>query len=309
MRWIKKGLIYGPDGTSEWAKNSALTPTPFLINNDTIRVFAGFRDSGGISRIGYVDLDSRDPSHIIKISEKPALDIGTPGAFDDNGVILGDILQVDNKIFMYYVGFQKPEKVKFLAFSGLAISEDNGETFHRYKRSPVIDRSDKGLFIGAIHSVIRETENKFRAWVALGNGWEIINDNPYPRYDIHHVESKDGIHFNEPTFCIGCRDDEYRIGRPRVWKEQGLYRMHYTKGTRQGDYFPGYAESNNGLNWKRRDDSLGISLSNKGWDSRHLCYPALLKCKNRTYRFDNGNDMGKDGFGYAVLEEEECSLS
>jgi hypothetical protein len=303
MRWTKKGLIFGPDRKSEWADNSALTPTPLLIDENRIRVFAGFRDSGGISRIGYVDLDGENPSRVIGFSQDPVLDIGIPGTFDDNGVILGDILRVGSRLFMYYVGFQKPEKVKFLAFSGLAISEDGGDSFCRFQKSPVIDRSDKGLFIGAIHSILKEDDMKFRAWIALGNGWETIKGKLFPRYDIHHVESDDGIHFHQPTFCIGCRNDEYRIGRPRVWKENGTYCMHYTKGTRAGEYLAGYAESSNGLNWDRKDELLGIGLSSAGWDSRHLCYPALLKCKGRTYMFYNGNDMGKDGFGYAVLEE------
>lgn len=303
MRWTKKGLVFGPDGKSGWANNSALTPTPFLLDEDRIRVFAGFRDSSGISRIGYVDLDAGNPSHVLGVSKDPALDIGTAGTFDDNGVILGDILRVGNKLFMYYVGFQKPEKVKFLAFTGLAISEDGGNSFYRSQKSPVIDRSDKGLFIGAIHSVLKEGGTRFRAWVALGNGWETINGKPFPRYDIHHAESDDGIHFGEPTFCIGCRGNEYRIGRPRVWKENRMFRMHYTKGTRAGEYLAGYAESPDGLNWDRKDELLGIGLSSTGWDSRHLCYPAILECKGRTYMFYNGNDMGRDGFGYAVLEE------
>jgi hypothetical protein len=34
-----------------------------------------------------------------------------------------------------------------------------------------------------------------------------------------------------------------------------------------------------------------------------LCYPSLLAYKDRTYMFYNGNDMGRDGFGYAVGAE------
>ena len=42
MKWEKMGLICGPDGGLEWAKNSALQPTPHLRSEErTIRVFAG----------------------------------------------------------------------------------------------------------------------------------------------------------------------------------------------------------------------------------------------------------------------------
>lgn len=304
MQWIKKGLIYGPDGSSSWAKNSALTPTPFLINDEVIRVFAGFRDEKGISRIGYVDVAAADPLDVIGVSKDPVLDIGIPGAFDDNGVILGDLLRVHNDIFMYYVGFQKVEKAKFLAFSGLAISNDFGNSFKRLKNTPVFDRQDNALYIGAIHSVILEESGEFRAWVALGNGWEMINGTPYPQYNIHHVSSNDGIHFSAPPIlCIDCQNEEYRIGRPRVRKKDGIYMMHYTKGTPNGDYFPGYAESYDGLHWQRKDEQLGINLSTTGWDSKHLCYPAIIAYRDTTYMFYNGNDMGKEGFGYAKLKE------
>jgi hypothetical protein len=53
--------------------------------------------------------------------------------------------------------------------------------------------------------------------------------------------------------------------------------------------------------WVRRDKDVGINLSDAGWDSIHLCYPALLRVNNRVFMFYNGNHMGKEGFGYAEL--------
>ena len=302
MKWIKKGLIYGPDGKSSWAKNSALTPTPILID-DQIRIYAGFRDDLGVSRIGYVNLEADNPSNILNVSETPVLDIGIPGTFDDNGVILGDIVEDDGKLFMYYVGFQIVQKVKFLAFTGLAISENDGDSFKRFSNTPILDRSDNGLYIRAIHSIFKDN-NVWKAWYAAGSSWEIINGNPYPKYNIRYIESVDGINFkDEEKLCIDVKGSEYRIGRPRVTKQDDHYQMFYTKGNLNGDYFPGYAESIDGFNWERHDDKLGISLSSKGWDSKTLCYPSIIDYKNKTFMFYNGNEMGKDGFGYAILEK------
>ena len=111
MKWQKKGLVYTPPKDNSWKHNSALTPTAFLLGENIIRVYASFRDTQGIGRIGYVDVDANNPSNIIKISNKPVLDIGKDGMFDDNGVILGDIIRVENKIYMYYVGFQLVKKI------------------------------------------------------------------------------------------------------------------------------------------------------------------------------------------------------
>lgn len=302
MKWIKKGLIYGPDEKSSWAKNSALTPTPILID-EKIRVYAGFRDNKGVSRIGFVDLDANNPSKVLKVSENPVLDIGIPGTFDDNGVILGDVIFHDKKLFMYYVGFQLVDKVKFLAYTGLAISSDGGNTFKRFSRAPVLDRSDRELYFRAIHSIMVE-DGVWKAWCGTGSEFEFIDGKYVPKYNTRYLESVDGINFpNEGQICIDFQENEYRIGRPRVIKDHGVYKMFYTVGTFSSDYLPGYAESKDGLKWKRKDKKIGIDLSEKGWDSKHLCYPSFLKYKDDFYMFYNGNNFGFDGFGYAVLED------
>ena len=302
-KWKKNGFIYGPKGDLTWAKDSALTPTPLLINDEVIRVYVGFRDAKGVSRIGYVDLDANEPSKVLSVSREPVLDLGRPGAFDDNGVILGDVVKFNNKIYMYYVGFQLVEKAKFLAFTGLAICDDEGKEFHRVSETPILDRSDEGLYIRAIHSVILEN-NVWKIWYAAGNEWANIDGINYPNYHIKYIESPDGIHFPEKNgiSCIKHENNEYRIGRPRVYKTQACYEMYYTKGTLNKDYVPGYAISDNGIEWSRDDSMVGITKSNTGWDSITLCYPSLLTVKDKTYMFYNGNDMGRDGFGYAVLE-------
>jgi len=306
MQWIKKGIVYAPDGQMTWAAHSALTPTPILLSNNTIRVYAGFRDLAGVSRIGFVDLDAQDPSKILRISQKPALDIGAPGCFDDNGVILGDLLWVKSKLYLYYVGFQLVNNVKFLAYTGLAISEDGGDTFVRLSAVPVLDRANEGLYFRAIHS-IRIEEGVWKCWYGAGSKWSKINGLQYPNYITKYIESSDGINFpEEGAICIDQEgEDEYRIGRPRVSKINNLYRMFYTIGTLSGTYLPGYAESNDGKVWVRKDDLIGITISESGWDSKALSYTAPLTVGNKEYIFYNGNDMGKTGFGYAERDLKE----
>jgi len=68
-------------------------------------------------------------------------------------------------------------------------------------------------------------------------------------------------------------------------------------------YKLGYAESSDGITWKRKDDSLGIETSSNGWDSEALSYAAVVACGGREYMFYNGNGFGETGFGVAVREE------
>ena len=301
MKWVKKGLIYNANEHQlDWAKDSALTPTPILLNSDVIRIYFGARDTQGISRIRFIDVSANNPAEILQISQKPSLDIGRAGAFDDNGVILGDVVKVNDQYYMFYVGFQLVQQVKFLAFTGLAISNDNGVTFTRATQAPILDRSDEGLYIRAIHSAIFEN-GIWRIWYAAGNDWLTIKKKPYPCYHINYTESANPLSFpTKGRQCVQVEGDEYRIGRPRVYKNQQHYRMYYTKGSSDGSYLPGFAHSNDGLIWKRQDNLIGIETSKTGWDAIHLCYPSLLTVSpNRTFMFYNGNFMGKDGFGYA----------
>lgn len=296
--WRKKGLVYGPDDRLTWATHSALTPTPVLLG-DRIRVFAGFRDHVGISRIGYVDVRADEPTTVVAVGVEPALDIGRPGAFDDNGVILGDIVPDSKGWRMYYVGFQQVAKVKFLAFTGVAQADADCARFQRLSETPVLDRSDEGLFIRAIHTAAQEN-GTWRIWYAAGRSWKRIGEIDYPDYEIRTAVSATGLSFpSKGDLCLTPQGSEYRIGRPRVFKVGAGYEMLFTKGTIEGDYTPGWAGSTDGRRWTRQDDRFHLPLAASGWDSRTLCYPAPITVGDRRYLFYNGNDMGKAGFGCA----------
>lgn len=304
MGWKKLGLVYdAAKHVQPWAANSALTPTPILHELGHIRVYAGFRDAAGISRIGYVDVDADDPSRVIGVSKEPALDIGRDGCFDDNGVILGDVVRLPDRLLMFYVGFQLVAKAKFLAFTGLAESLDGGDSFQRISEAPILGRSQKQTTIGAVHSAHHEN-GLWRLWFARGDRWEIIDDKPYPQYEICTVETRDLLNIPRRShLCLTPQAPEYRIGRPRVYRQNGSYALYYTKGTTEGSYLPGKAWSQDGVVWQRADHEFELTPSEQGWDSIHLCYPALIQVGDREYMFYNGNHMGLAGFGCAVRED------
>nr|MBF0684848.1 hypothetical protein [Pseudomonas sp.] len=306
LKWNKIGHVFAQDGSLPWAVDSALTPNPVVLRGGEIRVYAGFRDGEGISRIGYVDVAADDPRRVLRVSQVPALDRGRDGCFDDNGVILGDVVQADDKLRMYYVGFQLMKRAKFLAFSGAAESSDGGETFQRVSEAPILDRAAGATTIRAIHTA-RYENGVWRVWYASGDGWEVIGGKPFPQYNIWTTTSPDGLTFNDPgVLCVDNEGEEYRIGRPSVYRRGDRHIMFYTKGTKAGtDYFPGVAFSPDGVLWERRDWDLGLELSPCGFDSMHLCYPRLVDAGGRTLCFYNGNNMGKEGFGVAELLQRE----
>jgi predicted GH43/DUF377 family glycosyl hydrolase len=303
MRWEKRGLIYGPAGESAWARNSALQPTPLVMAEEgIIRVFAGMRDDEGVSRVGFVDVDAKDPARVLRVSRTPALDVGVAGAFDENGVVPCVVVQRDGELRLFYAGYQLGQKVKFYVFGGMAVSRDRGETFTRYRRVPVCDRTDDELFFRVIHTMMLDGE-RWRAWYGGGDSFDTAEGHQYPRYNIRHALSPDGIHLDSDyQVCVDMRRDEYRVGRPYVIKRGELYCMFYGAGTKEEGYRLAYAESADGINWTRKDEEAGIEVSPEGWDSRMQAYPAVITSEDRTYMFYNGNDYGRDGFGYAMLE-------
>lgn len=311
MIWKKLGLIIPTELLNlDWCKNGLLTPTPVLLNKNIIRVFAGFRDSEGISRIGYIDVSAKDPSQVISYSKNPVLDIGKEGCFDDSGLILGDVIKIKNKYHMYYVGFQIPQKAKFLAFTGLATSL-NLKNFKKTNPTPILDRHDKGLFINALHSLIKY-KNRYIAYVACGAGWEKIRGSFYPQYEIYSTETKDGVNFSKKYKLVipnNKNNKEYRIGRPSAFLYKNKYRMFFTKGTTSGaDYFPGYAESGKDLRkWKRNDSAFKLKLGPDHFDDQHLCYPRFISTSYGTYIFYNGNNMGLEGIAAARLVDEHAN--
>lgn len=295
-------FIYCPNGQYGWDQNTFMTPHARIVEQGVIRIWGGCRDEDGVSRIRYIDVDERQPDKILYVSSKPSLDIGEQGCFDDNGVILGDIIDVNDKLYLYYVGFQHVQKVKFFAFSGLAVSEDKGVTFRRYSQVPVLDRTDTGRYGRCIHTVLYE-EGIFKCYYAVIDSFKIINGTPYPVYNIWLTTSEDGIHFSgkDDCLCVDCVGNEYRIGRPKVYRTEQGYEMFYTRDLVTKEYLAGYAVSQDGIHWTRRDDLLPLRKSGQNWDEKEACYPVKLKTAKDTFLFYNGNGMGYEGFGYMRL--------
>jgi hypothetical protein len=305
MRWRKMGRVYVPDGSLPWARRYAFPPTPYLMGDEVIRVFVAFCDDEMVGRVGYVDVDARDPSRVLRVSERPVLDIGAPGAFDENGVVPTCALEVGGRLWMYYVGYQLGWRVRYYQFEGLAVSDDGGETFRRVRAVPVTDRSDAEL-LNRTSAFVRHREGRFQMWYVGGSEWTTVNGKSLPMYNIKYLESGDMARWGpEGRVCVDYEsEDEHAFGKPFVLEDGGgLQRMFYSVRTRSKGYRLGYAESRDGLSWGRRDAEVGLDVSESGWDSEMVAYAAVVRLPGRVYMFYSGNNLGETGFGYATLEQ------
>ena len=304
MRWIKKGHIYAPDGRSWWAKQYAFPPTPLLLDNGILRIYVGFCDERMVGRLGYVDVAADRPATVLGVSAEPLLDVGAPGAFDDNGLLPTAIVDVDGVLYLYYVGYQLGTRVRYYQFEGLAVSRDGGNTFERRLRVPVTDRSDAEL-LHRTSAFVRRAGGRFEMWYTAGSEWIDVGGKALPKYDIRYLASPDGIQWGaEGRVCVTYANaDEHAFGKPCVFEHGGVTRMIYSVRTKSKGYRLGYAESRDGVTWERKDDAVGIDVSESGWDSEMLCYATLMRYQDKVYLFYNGNNLGATGFGYAELAE------
>lgn len=308
MKWNKKGLICN-NRTFDlpWYKKNTMVPVPFLMNKSTLRVYLTFCDENNIGRIGFIDVNPKNPKEIINYSKTPVLNIGKAGCFDDNGVITASILEYKEKFLLYYSGYQLGVKIPYTIFSGLAISSDKGNTFNRYSNSPIFDRNDKELASRAAPVIFKE-KNKYKIWYTgdYEDGWT-KNDKGklLPHYHIKYIESyspkkwenKEGIN------CLNfISKDEHGLAKPCIWKESNKYKMIYSIRTFSKGYRLGYAESNDGIKFTRLDGQVGIDVSESGWDSEMICFGSRFAYEDKVYLFYCGNKYGLDGFGYAEQE-------
>lgn len=295
-------MIYAPGGDLWWAKTYAILPTAEALNEKIIRVYFASLDENRYGRVGYVDLDAENPSRILYESPEPVLDLGEAGTFDDSGVNPSCLLDVDGRKFLYYIGWQRCERVPYMLFAGLAVGGADGN-FTRYSRAPVLDRTAAEPYLRSATTIIREN-GVFRAWYVSAFDWIEIDAVKYPTYVIRYATSTDGIDWqSRDEICIDFQDDdEFGFGRPWVVRDEDKYLMWYSIRSRTQPYRIGYAESADGIEWTRKDEEAGIERSENGWDSEMICYPCVIDVNKKRYLFYNGNRHGSTGFGCAVLE-------
>jgi hypothetical protein len=301
MKWVKKGLIFSPQGQHEWVTTHAMLPVADRIGDDLYRIYFSGRDRLNRSLIGYVEVDVNNPREILKLSKEPVLGLGKLGAFDDNGVSPTWLVNQGGQKYLYYFGWNKGSTVRAAEVSGLAISADGGRTFERHSRAPIIDRTDAEPYLILVISCILIEGGIWRMWYDSADEWQSPE---LPRYNIKYAQSGDGIHWKrEGIISVDYKSsDESRVSRASVIKEDGIYKMWHCYAIGSGGYKMGYAESGDGIHFKRMDDAVGIDVSADGWDSEMVCYPHVFVHKGQKIMLYCGNGYGRTGFGLAVME-------
>ncbi len=139
-------------------------------------------------------------------------------------------------------------------------------------------------------------------WYVSCNRW--VNRD-YPLYDIKFAISKNLLNWKQTGItCINLKKNERAIARPFVIFEKNKFRMWYSYEIKGKKYKIGYAESKNGKKWIRKDNKIKF-LGKFNWDNQMMAYPTIVQNRSINYMFYNGNNYGKNGFGFAELKSDK----
>jgi hypothetical protein len=307
MPWIRQGQIFDPREHRDWAGTHAQVPT-VLLYPDRVRIFYADRDSAARSFITYLDVDRQHLKRVLYFHKAPLLPLGDRGTFDDDGMMPGCAIRHDRYVYLYYNGWNRGVTVPYRNSVGIAVSEDDGVSFRRLYRGPVLDRTAQEPHMAVTPTILKEGR-LWRMWYVSGLCWIEAEGRNEPVYVIKYATSQDGIVWRRPNHqCIKQSHDLEAFSHPSVVKLGGRYLMWYSyRDSRDfrdgaGAYRIGYAESADGLEWERLDNLNGLDVASDGWDSRMTCYPSVFALDGRIVMIYNGNSFSQTGFGYAILE-------
>lgn len=277
------------------------------MNNERWRIYYSSRDINNKSRISYIEVEAANPINILYEHDKPIIDLGKLGTFDQDGMMLSSIINVGDMKYLYYFGIRKMLDIPNQNMIGLIIYD--GETYKRYSDGPILGISPNDHYYVATPYVLLDND-VFKCWYMSVKEWKIINNKPEFFYDIKYAVSHNGIDWiTNNTPCIQLKDLEGGISSPCVLRIDNYYEMYYSyrnfydyKLNKDCAYKIGYAKSLDGIKWQREDNlTFNSSLMNSYmFDNIMMCYPNVIIHDNIKYMIYCGNEFGKCGIGCVI---------
>jgi predicted GH43/DUF377 family glycosyl hydrolase len=312
--WEKLGKIFDPTLYSDrpWLKEFAQAPATLIFEN-FVRVYFSCRpgpDSNGqyVSNTAYVDFDRKDLTKIVNVAQKPILELGALGTFDEFGIYPVSVIRRDSDIIAYYGGWTRCESIPFTVSIGAAISNDNGVSFKKMGNGPLLTSNivDPLVLSGP---KIRKFNDKWYLWYVAGTRWHTHDGRTEAVYKIRVASSFDGLNWKrsgDNIIADKLEQDECQASPDVIYLDNQYhmffcykYGLDFRNNTR--GYRIGYAVSSDLIHWSRNDELCGIDISETGWDDQSIAYPHVFELDNNIYMLYLGNQVGRFGFGLAKL--------
>jgi len=226
----------------------------------------------------------------------------------------------DQHWLLYFCGWGRRADRKLANTTGVAISEDGGQTWRYHDDNPVLplDRPYDAEGTGSVW-VLHE-QDKFRMYyTAIGRyfsapkGVKTGHGSVIPEIGIAYAESHDGMRWEKPLDdwvvrprAFGVKPYEYICSKPCLLRDGATYTMWVnTFGTA---YRVHRLVSRDGTKWQwaertGADGELGVG--GKGsFDDHQRSYPTVIRHDNEYRCWYTGNGFGCTGMGYAVCQAD-----
>jgi len=247
----------------------------------------------------------------------PILQPGPPGSFDARWTVLPHVVEITpGQWHLYYTANCGVGK-GLAAFPGIGLAtSDDLIHWTKYSDKPVLAPSHVegepdaiGIAGGSVIHV--KLENGSDEWRFYYTGCPTLGDDVFldQQKTCCLAVSKDGIQWNKRGVVMRRNPDrdyeDIAVAGPVVRQvADGSFRMWYSAiGTRWGFYSICYAESDDGLTWRRGEgygDNLVLGPTGQGWERQMVEYPAIIFEGERTRLFYSANGYGSSGCGTAL---------
>jgi len=304
MELHRLGRAFSPTGDQPWAKSHASTPFAAEAPDGRVEVTYSSRDALNRSHICSLMLERHGKTFRPSGEPRLLLSPGAPGTFDEHGLSVGSVMELDQTTYLYYVGWSLRTEVPWQNTIGLAVRAAGEESFHKVPGNPVLDTSPTDPY-SLSYPWVRMVEGQLVMFYGTNLSW---GRTPVDmEHAIRRAVSTDGIHWERDTsLSVDVRrPDEYALARPGVWTRGSTSYMLLSSRTRScpESYSLALARSDDGVTWKRVDRLLVQGAPSGPWDAEMTCYAAPFKFGDDLFVVYCGNGFGKTGFGLATITE------
>jgi|TARA_B110000971_G_C19923110_1_gene460210 hypothetical protein len=318
FKWKKIRHIFNPttiENRPVWMNEFAQAPNTLIFEN-FVRVYFSCRpkrDKNGqfTTHSTFLDLDKKNLTKIIFISNKPVLKLGEKGCFDEFGTYPFSPIKTNDRFLAFYAGWTRCVSVPFDIAIGICESKD-AKVYKKLGDGPVLSASLNEPFTISSPK-IRKFNDMYYLFYVSGSKWNLIDGRKEMALKIRAAKSVDG--FNWIRFDKNIIEDKLGLtesqASPDVIFKNGKYHMFFdywsSESFRKTKYRTlGYAYSKDLINWTRDDSKVGITVSQEKnvFDNEMIAYPHVFEVDKKIYMLYLGNEVGRYGFGLAKLEGE-----
>ncbi|MCC6253174.1 MAG: hypothetical protein IT238_12015 [Bacteroidia bacterium] len=301
MKWKKLGQVFRMEEIHPLLKTHASNPLPVCLHGNIYRVFFSGRDDNNKSSVGFVDIDIITLK-VVNLCNKPVLEYGAENSYFSHGISIGNMYSQKEIQYILFMGWNIRNNEHWRGDVGrIELVGKNTMILNSQMPYLTVDQEDK---VSLSYPWVMFHNGVYKMWYGSTLSW--TSENGEMIHVIKYATSTDGENWTKHGIAI-----PYEIGiaqafsKPCVIIDNNNYHMWYSYRSGTGEtYRIGYAQSRDGVNWNRKHNEVGITVSENGWDNEMICYPYVFDHEGKRYMLYNGNSYGKTGFGLAVLENE-----